>query len=759
MNIRWLRGWIFDVYAEPQQGAVVWFIDENGGRHRFTQPLPITFYAGGEPTNRDELASYLAKSRIPFREIKRVHLFQGEIDVLALRIPLGAMQRGIYRRLQELFPRLDYYDADLPLSTHYFASTGAFPLAFCTLQVNATGNILSVQVLDDRWSLKPKFPPVRALRIAPVGSPRKGTPSGLRLEIGNQTSTESTNNPRLLLEHLNQILAEFDPDIIHTRYGDSWLFPYLFKVAKQTRVRFNPNRDQNRAPIQVEPNQFESYGQPVFRDRQTLLLGRAHLDPTNSMAFDDWGLEGIFETARLSNLPLQNAARRSAGGAFVGMQVAASLKRGVLIPIRKKQSERFKSASQLLTADNGGVIFKPPIGLHAKVAEIDFFSMYPNIMVDWNISAETVGSKGRKVREAPGIGAPISQDEVGIVAEILEKVMHKRAEAKSLLESNQVKGYDMKYLKTVYEFLKGIGWVSYGYQGFSGNRIGSIEAHEAINAVSREVILQAKEAAEELDFEVLHVYVDSLFVSPVHDKQKLKQLIALIKARTQLKIDLEGVLEWIVFLPSKQNERVPVPNCYFGVFESGKLKCRGIMARRGDTPELIARAQTNAIEFLAQEREASRLSRKVPELVSRFKELHDQIKVGHIAPEELIVRQTLSRNVPEFKVQSPASRTASTLEGSGRSIHAGQAVEFWRVRHSPYVAAADLTAGPPAELDLDWYCRQLARAAQEVLHCFGISRELLDDWMNGRGTYWTPEDFVERLPNRLPLLALGQQAT
>lgn len=755
MNIWRLRGWIFDVYAEPQHGAVVWFIDEHGGRHRFTQPLAVTFYAGGEPADRDQLASYLTKSHIRFREIKRADLFRGEIDVLALCIPLGAMQRGIYRRLQVLFPRIDYYDADLPLSTHYFATTGAFPLAFCSLQVNANGKILSVQVLDDRWSLKPNFPPVRVLRIAPVGSPGKGTPSALRLEIENQTRTEFTRNPRLLLDHLNQILAEFDPDIIHTRYGDSWLFPYLFKAAGQTRMRFNPNRDQSRAPIQVEPNQFESYGQPVFRDRQTLLLGRAHLDPTNSMAFDDWGLDGIFETARLSNLPLQNAARRSAGGAFVGMQVATSLKRGVLIPIRKKQSERFKSASQLLTADNGGVIFKPPIGLHAQVAEIDFFSMYPNIMVDWNISAETVGLGGPGARQAPGIGAPISQDEVGIVAEILEKIMHKRAEAKRLLESNQIEGYNLKYLKTVYEFLKGIGWVSYGYQGFSGNRIGSIEAHEAINAVSREVILQAKEAAEELDFEVLHVYVDSLFVSPGHNKQKLKQLIGLIKARTQLKIDLEGVLEWIVFLPSKQNERVAVPNCYFGVFESGKLKCRGIMARRGDTPELIAGAQTQAIQFLAEEADATKLSRKVPELVAHFKKLHDRIKIEDVAPKELVVRQTLSRNLPDFKLQSPAGRTASALESSGKSIHAGQAVEFWRVRHEPYIAAADLAADLPAELDTDWYCRQLARAAQEVLHCFGISQELLDAWLNGRGTYWTPQDFAEHQPDRLPLFAKG----
>src|SRR3990172_3252529 len=91
-------------------------------------------------------------------------------------------------------------------------------------------------------------------------------------------------------------------------------------------------RDKFQGPIQIKASQFESYGHLLHRDQQTLLLGRLHIDPQNSMAFKDWGLLGSFETARLSNLPIQNAARRSAGGAFVGMQVAASLERGILLP-------------------------------------------------------------------------------------------------------------------------------------------------------------------------------------------------------------------------------------------------------------------------------------------------------------------------------------------------------------------------------------------------------------------------------------------
>jgi DNA polymerase-2 len=492
----------------------------------------------------------------------------------------------------------------------------------------------------------------------------------------------------------------------------------------------------------------------VHRDQQTLLLGRLHLDPQNSMAFKDWGPQGTYETARLSNLPIQNAARRSAGGAFVGMQVAASLENGILVPIRKQQREHFKKATQLIAADNGGVIFKPIVGLHQNVAEIDFFSMYPNIMTGWNISAETVGELDGVTRWAPGIDAPIRQDSTGIVAMILKPIMEKRRAAKDILEGRaDSEGYDLAYLQTTQEFLKGLGWVSYGYQGFSGNRIGSIEAHEAINAVSRDVILKAKQAAEDFGFEVLHVYVDSLFVRVGKNESRLNSLCADIQRRTGLRIEIEGILRWVVFLPSKQNRNVPVSNCFYGVFRSGELKCRGIMARRGDTPRYIAEVQLDAIKILVRETEFEKLPTMIPKVVFFFQNCHQELVQGKVLLEHLLISQTLSRDLEDFKVLSPASRAAQQLAADGKAIGAGQNVDFLRVKQAPFALswhAVDKTY--EVELDTAWYCEQLLRAADEVLQPLGVPKEILKAWLAGDGSYWSPEDFIGSTPVELPLL-------
>ena len=52
----------------------------------------------------------------------------------------------------------------------------------------------------------------------------------------------------------------------------------------------------------------------------------------------------------------------------------------------------------------------------------------------------------------------------------------------------------------------------FGYLGYKNARFGRIEAHQAVTAYGREALLRAKEAAEDLGFTVLHMYVDGLWV-------------------------------------------------------------------------------------------------------------------------------------------------------------------------------------------------------------------------------------------------------
>ncbi|MDA1329640.1 MAG: hypothetical protein DWG76_01760 [Chloroflexi bacterium] len=751
-------GWLLDIYADPRDGAVVWFIEQSGARLRLTHQFPITFYAAGSSEQLRAAWKYLRRSWPAVQLGKEVQkeLFDGLTDVLAIKVPNPAVQPRVFHKLHDLFPELEYYNANLSLPLLFHSLHDVYPLALCKIIVDSSHHLLHIQSLDNRWELKASAPPLRILHIRPDTNPSHAIPTQLELKHADLEQILFTSDPAGLLRQLNTIIEEYDPDLIATLYGDKWLFPHLFEISKQTGVPFNPNRDKHRVPIRVKENTFSSYGRVVHRDSQTLLLGRIHIDPRNSMAFEDTGLIGTLEQSKITGLPIQNMSRRSPGGGFTAMQVREALRNNVLVPLNKKQRERYQSAYSMVRADNGGIIFQPIIGLHRDVAEIDFFSMYPSLMARWNVSAETVGVVGEETYIVPGIDRPINQDRRGVVPAILQPVLEKRRIAKQKVRGGKLEPEEQELMESVNASLKWLGWVSYGYQGFSGNRIGSIEAHESINAISRELILRAKEAAEDMDFEVLHMYVDSLFVAQPgkHLVEEFEPLIQEMQRRTELKLDLEGVFRWLAFLPSKQDERLPVPNCYFGAFYDGRVKCRGIMARRSDTPLFVQEVQLRAIEMMARTKDFDKLPTLLPKLVSYFRHEFVRLHEGEVEKSKLVIAQNLSKNLDDYKVHSAGARAALQLKKLGKSVGAGQVVRYLRTRGEFNVLAWDLAlTGQTFLPDHDWYADSLLRAAHEVLQSFGIEKEILRDWLAGHSTYYQPEDYVAAPKSGLPLLS------
>src|SRR5580700_1035834 len=104
-------------------------------------------------------------------------------------------------------------------------------------------------------------------------------------------------------------------------------------------------------------------------------------------------------------------------------------------------------------------------------------------------------------------------------------------------------------------------------------------------------------------FDLIHALVDSLYVHKIGaTREDYEDLTHEISERTHLPLSIEAIYRYVVFLPSKQFEDVPVPNRFFAVSEEGELKVRGLESRRHDTPPLIARMQREVLALLAEAR-------------------------------------------------------------------------------------------------------------------------------------------------------------
>ncbi|MEO7840615.1 MAG: DNA polymerase domain-containing protein, partial [Anaerolineales bacterium] len=218
-------------------------------------------------------------------------------------------------------------------------------------------------------------------------------------------------------------------------------------------------------------------------------------------------------------------------------------------------------------------------------------------------------------------------------------------------------------------------------------------------------------------------------------------------------IEVEEVYSWMAFVSSKQNPNLSVPNRFFGLGHDGEYKIRGLALRRTDTSLFIAAAQLQFLQILAKEKDPNQLTKLLPEVLTILQKKMSALNNRNIPIEELVVTLTLSRELIEYKVPSPAARAASQLKAIGKDIRMGQRIQFIYVKTRQGVRAWDLPEPfNPNLIDISRYKELLFGAVHEVLQPLGVTEDVLRNWMFREASYLVPPGVLH---NRLemPLFA------
>jgi DNA polymerase elongation subunit (family B) len=253
--------------------------------------------------------------------------------------------------------------------------------------------------------------------------------------IDGETRVLESQSNEELVERLDQVLRQHDPDIVLTQWGDSFIIPQLLRLAHLTHRDIAFHRDPPAFQRQRRESSYFSYGKIIHKPAAHHFFGRWHIDSRNCFLWHECRWEGLFEVARVTKLPVQELSRVSVGTGITSMQLNVAHEDKVLIPWRKREPEAFKSAIDLINSDKGGLVYQPVPGFHENVAEIDFASMYPALMVSYNISPETVGCSCCPQNRLPEIGYTVCTRREGLVPKTLRPLLDKRAEYKRMKKS------------------------------------------------------------------------------------------------------------------------------------------------------------------------------------------------------------------------------------------------------------------------------------------------------------------------------------
>jgi DNA polymerase elongation subunit (family B) len=600
--------------------------------------------------------------------------------------------------------RYEIHNCDLRGDRDYFFSHDIFPLAFVEIKNEAAG--LEYTLLDSVTSTDYAVPELRVLKLE-VEIAKKGKIANFKDPINKivvtqgekEVSIDSGDETDKLLQ-LVKAVKELDPDFFVTQGGDSYLFPYLTQRAIMNRILDDFILSRDNTPFKSKTpsgRTFFSYGRSFYRAGAIRLYGRIHIDENSGFVLSEAGFDGLIEIARTCRVPLHTAARNSIGSSMSSLQFYQAIKDDILIPRNKSIPEAFKTAYELLVGDRGGFVFEPRVGAHDFVGEVDFSSMYPVLMANNNISAETVLCKccPDSPLRIPELNYHICMRRDGIVPKTLRLVVDKRLYYKRMKNESE----DQR-LRDIYDkrqaALKWILVTCFGYLGYRNAKFGTVDGHIGVCAFGRETLLKAAHTAEKHGFEVIHGIVDSLWLKKKGATiDEYNTLCGIIAEQANVPIAFEGRYKWIAFLPSKMHPRIGVLNRYYGVMENGKIKVRGLEVRRRDTPRFVFDAQTEMIKTLAEANSVAELHSKIPVALKIVRVYRQKLLNGDVALWDLIVTKHMSKNPKRYKQHVSQVIAAEQLMKEGAEIHAGNSVRFLFThpedkRHDRRVKAAQL---------------------------------------------------------------------
>src|SRR2546427_6185754 len=357
-------------------------------------------------------------------------------------------------------------------------------------------------------------------------------------------------------------------------------------------------------------------------------------------------------------------------------------------------------------------------------------------MTQKNLSGETVNCSccPDSVNRVPELGFNICERSAGIVPLSLKILLDKRARFKAAKKA----AVDEE-LKTRYDqrqaALKWILVCSFGYLGFKNARFGKIDAHIATCAFSRKILREATALAEARDFALVHGIVDSFWLRKQEaTRGEYEDLCRVIRDKLRLPISFEGVYRWIVFLSSKTDSKVGVLNRYYGIFEDGTLKIRGIDLRRHDTPDVVRKCQRMMLDIFTRARDSGEFRLLIPEALRVLERFVGLLRDCKIPLEDLVIVRNLSKNPDEYTHEVPQAIAARHLVAQGGSVHAGQQVSYILTNDQIRTALPPEVVGADTVYDSERYVDLLCSSVANLLLPLGYDGKYLRS-MFGRSRY------------------------
>ncbi|MGD6850793.1 MAG: DNA-directed DNA polymerase [Candidatus Bathyarchaeia archaeon] len=769
--------WLLDINPKAGGGTVdlwLWGITKEGKRvlivdRNFTAYFYVMLHGGADPTKVVEAIKATGGDQIIETEAVSRRFFGKPTAAIKVSCRDATKTGKIAKQLRKLDGVSDCLEDDIRAAMRYMIDNGVLPCSWHEAEVTEEENTSGVRavkvyslqappkVLDD-----PSVPPLRTLAFSTIAYSREGTPKPDRDPVilistvasngeEHQFMVGEDKKDKEPLKNLLQYIKDFDPDVIASYGANTKDWSYLKVRARKCRLKldfdraaFEPHTSVYghvsttgivnvdladftdmfpEVKVKTLANFAEYLGvagdggvveEVLFADywddpQKRPELERFAQDSARRVhAMLDLLIDFAMQLSSLTSLPLDHVMTAATGFRVEWYLIKLAQKIGELVPRRLEQP---------YIPYTGGLVLSPKPGLHDNIAVLDFKSMYPNIMITYNLSPDTYIEPGQPDPEggvyvAPEVGYRFRKSPPGFYKDALTYLIDVRGAIRQKMQALSPKTVEYQILDARQKAVKILTNAAYGYAGWIGARWYIKPVAEAASAWGRHIIFTASQMAQKASVEVVYGDTDSLFLN--YDEAKVTQLQEDIKRELKLDVEVGEVYRRIFFTEAKKR--------YAGLRQDGSLDIVGLEVIRGDWAEVAKQVQQHVLEIILKEQSPTNAINYVHSVVT---DLHHK----KVPLQELVIWKTLTKQPEQYAVRAPHVEAAKMLLEKGWRLSASDKVGYIVAsgsgplysRVKPYVFAKQQDA------DVDYYVtNQVLPAAARILEYFNVTEKMLE---------------------------------
>lgn len=728
--------------------------------------------------NKAEITAKLRKSRM-VRRIEEVKMKLAAEEVQALKVFADLPQN--LPKIRDLIKRnpavIDVYEYTMPFYKRYLIDKKFYPFAWISaegedIDKQGYGHALRAKKLVALDRKSPAKISILAVDVEVVDKEIimiSLAADGWKkvLTYKECSKAEVLGGEKEMLQRFIQLVNEHDPDVIAGFNSDEFDFQVIRERCDFHRIKPLLSRDgsairsvrrvhgsaaklKGRVHIDMfhfiknilAPQlQFEAF---TLGDAAGELLGKQKLEMSFEELVESWkkgkidylveySLKDAEITYDLAGMLMPQITELSRVSGQIPFD-CSRLTYGLLAEwffVRKAAEQKIISPNQphwdeiqkrrLQRAYKGGYVMEPKLGLHENVAVFDFRSLYPSIIVTFNISPETLNcscckKNGHKV---PELKYHFCKKRRGFIPAVVESIIRERLRIKEMMKKSR----DVKQLAEQQHALKIMANASYGLFGFAGAKWYCRECAESSAAFGRFYIKQTIDHARKEGFDVLYGDTDSLMVSfrggknAMMFREKINKKLPGI-----MELELQGFYVRGIFVPQKLGTYAAKKR-YALIDKKGNVTVRGFEAVRRDWCDLSKNLQHEVLRLVLKGREK--------EAVSKVREVIRKVKSRKVSLSDLAIRTMLGKELEEYKATGPHTAVARKLEQQGHVIRPGMVLSYIITKRKGSISekAESIEGLGIDDYDIDYYVKnQVLSVALRVLQSLGYKES---DFMNG----------------------------